>query len=111
MSVFTRRLTPRHPLSIVAIAQIEQLALRQQDIIQAMGYQRKNAIQACDRLRHVLCSPVLGLDNSYYDSRFSAVAFLQALFAVLQIEPSDYQPAIIALQEELQASLEQRAFQ
>lgn len=102
MSVFTRRLTPRHSLAKLAIAQIDSLALRQQDIIQAMGYQPKNVIQACDRLRHVLCSPTLGLDNSYYDFRFSSIEFLQTLLAVLQIPPVEYEAAIAELQHELE---------
>lgn len=101
MSLFTQRLTPRHALGKLAIAQIEQLALRPQDIITAMGYQPNNAIQACDRLRHVLSSPTLGLDNSYYDSRFSSVEFLRVLFEVLKIDPLDYQPYLEQIQYEL----------
>lgn len=91
MSVFTRRLTPRHPLAQCAIEQIERLELRPQYIIAQMGYQPKNFIQAYDRLRHVLCSPNLGLDNSYYDYRYSSSEFIQELFAVLDIAPEHYQ--------------------
>lgn len=101
MSLFTQRLKPRHALGKLAIAQIEQLALRPQDIITAMGYQPKNAIQACDRLRHVLSSPTLGLDNSYYDFRFSSLEFLKTLFTVLSLAPADYQADLEQLQYEL----------
>ena len=98
MSVFFQRLTPRHALAELIIAQIEQLALRPQDIITAMGYQPRNAIQACDRLRHVLSSPALGLDNSYYDFRFSSLEFLRVLFEVLKIDPLDHQSDLEQLQ-------------
>lgn len=97
-TVFTRRLTRNnpslHPLAYLAILQIDQRQLRPQDIVQSMGYHRKNFIQACDRLRYVLSSDTLGLDGSYLDARFDAEAFLQTLFAVLQVTPDDYQSGI-----------------
>lgn len=103
MSVFTRRLTPRHPLAQCAIDQIERLELRPQHIVAQMGYQPKNVIQACDRLRHVLCSPTLGLDNSYYDARYSAADFLVSLFTLLAIPPEQYQAEVEKIQADIEA--------
>ena len=106
-TAFTRQIIPQHPLAKLAIEQIqtqnESQSLRAQDILKAMGYQPKNLIQAYDRLRHVLCSPNLGLDNSYYDFRYSANEFLQALFAVLDIVPEQYQLQLEQIKQELES--------
>ncbi len=84
-SPYTRRYQPRHLLAHYAIAQIDTLKLRSQDIIKAMHYPLKHTIPACDRLRHVLSSKYLGLDGSYSDKYFTADEFLATLFSVLEI--------------------------
>ena len=61
---YTNRYTPRHPLATYAVSQIGKLQLRAQDIVRAMGYLPKHTIPACDRLRHVLSSEILGLNGS-----------------------------------------------
>ena len=71
-SKYTHRYTPRHPLAKEAVSQIEKCERRSQDIVQAMGYPPKHIISACDRLRHVLSSDILGLNATDIDSYFTA---------------------------------------
>lgn len=99
-----RNLCPsQQPLAQLLYHTIEQSKLSLQTIVQKMGYQPKNILQACDRLRHVIGSDYLGLDNSYYDFRFSSLEFLQALFNALNIQPEQYQDELNKLQNHLQS--------
>lgn len=84
-SKYSRRYTPRHPLAKYAVSQIDKLKLRAQDIVHAIGYPATHTIAACDRLRHVLSSEILGLNDKNVDSYFTANAFLKALLLVLNI--------------------------
>lgn len=84
-SKYSRRYSPRHPLAKHAVSQIAKLELRTQDIVQTMGYPAIHTIPACDRLRHVLSSEILGLNDKDVDSYFTANEFLSALLLVLNI--------------------------
>ncbi|MES1964555.1 hypothetical protein M0N77_04300 [Psychrobacter sp. AH5] len=83
---YTRHYQPRHPLAKRIIEQIESLEIRPQTIVQTMGYLPKHTIPACDRLRHVLSNPYLGLDGSYQDARFGAEKFLAELLSIVDIK-------------------------
>ena len=100
-SRYTRHYQPRHLLAKRIIEQIESLELRPQNIIQQMGYSSKHTIPACDRLRHVLTHPYLGLDGSYIDARFTAERFLEALLLVVDITYETIEDDIALLQYQL----------
>lgn len=82
---YTRHYTPRHSLAKHIIDQMGALALRAQDIVCSMGYLPVDTISACDRLRHVLSSEILGLNDMDVDRYFTAHAFLMALLQVLDM--------------------------
>lgn len=84
-SKYTNRYSPRHLLAKHAVIQIGKLELRPQDIVKIMGYPQQHSIAACDRLRHVLSSDILGLNGSDVDTYFTAHEFLRALLIVLDI--------------------------
>ena len=88
-SKFTNRYSPCHSLAKDAVNQIGKLELKAQDIVKAMGYSQKHTTPACDRLRHVLSSEMLGLNNNEVDTYFTAHEFLRALLVVLNIQ---YEP-------------------
>lgn len=96
-SKYIRRYHPRHTLAQYAVNQIDILKLCSQDIVKAMGYPLKHTIPACDRLRHVLSHRHLGLDGSYSDKYFTAEAFLEKLFAVLEIPYAPFAEDIIKI--------------
>lgn len=100
-SKYTHRYTPRHPLAKEAISQIEKCERRSQDIVQAMGYPPKHIISACDRLRHVLSSDILGLNATDIDSYFTAHEFLKALLSVLDIKYDTFAEDIAQIQYDL----------
>lgn len=89
--LYARRYIPRCELAKLALEQMQALHLRGIDIVRAMGYPPKHTFAATDRLRYVLCSPVLGLDGSYIDAYYDASEFLIELFSLLQIDPETYQ--------------------
>ena len=84
-SKYSRRYTPRHPLAKYAVSQIEKQERRAQDIVQAMGYLPQHTLAASDRLRYVLSSDILGLNDTGVDTHFTAHEFLIALLVVLDI--------------------------
>lgn len=88
-SKFTNRYSLCHSLAKDAVNQIGKLELKAQDIVKAMGYSQKHTTFACDRLRHVLSSEILGLNNNEVDTYFTAHEFLRALLIVLNIQ---YEP-------------------
>lgn len=100
-SKYTRRYHPRHPLAQYIINQIDGLELRPQDIIKAMSYPLKHTMPACERLRHVLSSKYLGLDDSYIDKCFTADEFLVELFAVLKIPYAPFAEDIAQIKNDL----------
>lgn len=100
-SKYTRRYSPRHALAKYAVGQIDKLELRAQDIVQAMGYSQEYTIPACDRLRHVLSSEILGLNGSDVDTYFTANQFLKALLVILDISYEPYQDDIAQIEYDL----------
>lgn len=100
-SIYTRRYTPRHPLAKHAVSQIRKLELRAQDIVQAIGYSPTHIIPACDRLRHVLSSEILGLNDTAVDTHFTAHEFLRALLSVLDIPYESYKNDIAQIEYDL----------
>ena len=98
---YTSRYSPRHPLAKYAVSQIGKLALRAQDIVAAMGYSLKHTIPACDRLRHVLSSEILGLNGSDVDMYFTAHEFLRALLVVLDIPYKPFADNIAQIEYDL----------
>lgn len=98
---YSRRYTARCPLGALAIKQISALQLRATAIIQKMGYPPQHTIAATDRLRYVLCSPVLGLDGSYIDAYYNAQDFLQALLNILQLSPQQYEDDVSSILQTL----------
>ncbi len=100
-SKYTRRYTPRHPLAKYAVSQIGKLELRAQDIVQTMGYSSAHAIAACDRLRHVLSSEILGLNDTAVDTHFTAHEFLRDLLLVLDIAYKPYADDIAQIEYDL----------
>ncbi len=100
-SKYTRHYQPRHLLAKRIIEQIESLELRPQNIVQQMGYAPKYTIPACDRLRHVLSHPYLGLDGSYIDARFTAERFLEKLLSVVDIAYETIEDDVAHLQYQL----------
>ena len=100
-SKYTSRYSPCHPLAKHAVSQIIKLALRPQDIVKAMGYSQQNTIPACDRLRHVLSSDILGLNGSDVDTYFTAHEFLRALLVVLDIPYEPFADTIAQIEYEL----------
>lgn len=100
-SKYTRRYNPRHPLAQQAVSQIDKLELRPQDIVKVMGYPIKHTIPACDRLRHVLSSDILGLNDTDVDNYFTANEFLRALLLVLDIRYQPFQADIAQIEYDL----------
>lgn len=100
-SKYSRRYTPRHPLANDAVDRIETRELSARDIVQAMGYSSKYILSACDRLRHVLSSEILGLNDKQADSDYTPDAFLQALSLVLDIDFQRYADDIAQIQYDL----------
>ncbi|AMN49383.1 hypothetical protein [Psychrobacter sp. P2G3] len=100
-SKYTHRYTPRHPLAEYAVSQIGKLELRAQDIVQTMGYSSTHAIAACDRLRHVLSSEILGLNDTAVDTHFTAHEFLRDLLFVLDIAYKPYADDIAKIEYDL----------
>lgn len=110
-SKYTRRYTARHPLAKLAISQIEKRGLRPQDIVKAMGYPQKHILSACDRLRYVLSSDILGLDDTGVDSKevsrtdadeyFTAHEFLKSLLLVLEMQYELFQDDIAQIEYDL----------
>lgn len=100
-SKYTYRYTPRHPLAKYAISQIGKLELEAQNIIQTMGYPSTHISAACDRLRHVLSSEILGLNDTDIDSYFTANEFLKALLLVLNIPYQAYEDDIAQIEYDL----------
>ena len=100
-SKYTRRYNPRHPLAQQAVSQIDKLELRPQDIVKVMGYPIKHTIPACDRLRHVLSSDILGLNDTDVDNYFTANEFLIALLLVLDIRYQPFQADIAQIEYDL----------
>ena len=98
---YTHRYTPRHPLAKYAVSQIEKSELRARDIVQAMGYPATHTFAACDRLRHVLSSEILGLNDTAVDTRFTAHEFLIDLLLVLDIAYQPYADAIAQIEYDL----------
>ena len=100
-SKYTRRYSPRHPLAKYAVSQIDKLELRPQHIVKAMGYPQTHTIPACDRLRHVLSSDILGLNDTDVDIYFTANEFLRALLLVLDIRYQPFQADIAQIEYDL----------
>ena len=100
-SKYTRRYNSRHPLAQQAVSQIDKLELRPQDIVKVMGYPIKHTIPACDRLRHVLSSDILGLNDTDVDNYFTANEFLRALLLVLDIRYQPFQADIAQIEYDL----------
>jgi len=100
-SKYSRRYSPRHPLAKYAVSQIGKLQLRAQDIVHTMGYSHKHTIPACDRLRHVLSSDILGLNDTDVDIYFTANEFLKALLVVLDIRYQPFQADIAQIEYDL----------
>ena len=98
---YTKRYSPRHPLAKYAVSQIGKLGLRAQDIVITMGYSLKHTIPACDRLRHVLSSEILGLNGSDVDTYFTAHEFLRALLVVLDIPYEPFADNIAQIEYDL----------
>lgn len=98
---YTSRYSPRHPLAKYAVSQIGKLALRAQDIVHTMGYSHKHTIPACDRLRHVLSSEILGLNGHDVDTYFTAHEFLRALLVVLDIPYEPFADTIAQIEYDL----------
>lgn len=88
--LYARRYIPRCELAKLALEQMQALHLRGIDIVRAMGYPPKHTFAATDRLRYVLCSPVLGLDGSYIDPFYDANDFLETLFDILKLPSEQY---------------------
>ncbi|WP_201555531.1 hypothetical protein [Psychrobacter sp. 72-O-c] len=100
-SKYTCRYSPRHPLAKYAVSQIDKLELRPQHIVKAMGYPQTQTIPACDRLRHVLSSDILGLNDTDVDIYFTANEFLRALLLVLDIRYQPFQADIAQIEYDL----------
>lgn len=100
-SKYSRRYSPRHPIAKYAVSQIEKGQLRAQDIVHTMGYSHKHTIPACDRLRHVLSSDILGLNDTDVDNYFTANEFLRALLLVLDIPYRQFQADIAQIEYDL----------
>lgn len=98
---YTNRYSPRHPLAKYAVSQIGKLELRAQDIVITMGYSLKHTIPACDRLRHVLSSEILGLNDTKVDPYFTAHEFLRALLLVLDIPYEPFADNIAQIEYDL----------
>ncbi len=100
-SKYTRRYSPRHPLAKYAVSRIDKLELRPQHIVKAMGYPQTHTIPACDRLRHVLSSEILGLNSHDIDTHFTANEFLRELLLVLGIQYEPFQEDIAQIEYDL----------
>lgn len=98
---YTHRYTPRHPLAEDAVAKIETRELQAQNIVKAMGYVPKHTIDACDRLRYILSSEILGLNDKANDKHFTANEFLRALLLVLDIPYEPYAEDITRIEYDL----------
>lgn len=104
-SKYSRRYTPRHPLAKYAVNQIEKQERRAQDIVQAMGYLPQHTLAASDRLRQVLSSDILGLNDTGndtgIDTHFTAHEFLIALLVVLDISYELFSADIVRIEYDL----------
>ena len=98
---YTCRYTPCHPLAKHAVGKIGKRELRGQDIVQTMGYSQKHILSACDRLRHVLSSEILGLNDTDGDNYFTAHEFLRALLFMLDIAYKPYADDIAQIEYDL----------
>lgn len=108
-SIYTRHYQPRHLLALQIIQQIHQLKLRPQHITRMLGYPSKHTLPACERLRHVLSNPYLGLDGSYIDGRFTAQEFLAKLFFAVQIDYETVEDDLAHIQYQLSIEADKRA--
>lgn len=66
-----------------------------------MGYPSTHTIAACDRLRHVLSSEILGLNDTAVDTHFTAHEFLRDLLFVLDIAYKPYADDIAQIEYDL----------
>lgn len=81
-----------------SVSLVQQVRLRTQhidsnDLLQSMGYARPSRKHR-DRLQSVLSSPVLGLDQSAFDFRYSAEDFVLSLCKAVGLEASFVQQEV-----------------
>lgn len=68
------------------------------EIALMMGYNRRTAIKAGERLKALLASDDLGLDKGY-DLKYTSKQFLQQICSLLMIPPNEFDAAIAEIME------------